>query len=114
VQRAGADSAIPGYDDRFSFTAPVTALQQNENGLIGLAGNVSEWVHTDFDLKAEVSETTGSANGVGTVRGGNWRSHSQEELLASTRLALAAEARRNTVGFRVILSRAPAVSQVGR
>jgi formylglycine-generating enzyme required for sulfatase activity len=114
VQRAGADSAIPGYDDRFSFTAPVTALQQNENGLIGLAGNVSEWVDTDFDLKAEVSETTGSANGVGTVRGGNWRSHSQEELLASTRLALAAEARRNTVGFRVILSRAPAVSQVGR
>jgi eukaryotic-like serine/threonine-protein kinase len=114
VQRSGADSAIPDYDDRYSFIAPVSALQPNDNGLVGLAGNVSEWVDTDFHLKAETGESGGSVVGVGTVRGGNWRSHLQEELLASTRLALASDARRSTVGFRVVLSRAPAVSQVGR
>jgi hypothetical protein len=114
VQRSGADAAIPDYDDRFSFTAPVTALLPNENGLVGLAGNVSEWVDTDYELKAEASEATGLVSSLGTVRGGNWKSHSQEELLASTRISLASDARRNTVGFRLVLSRGAAVSQLGR
>jgi eukaryotic-like serine/threonine-protein kinase len=114
VQRSGADAAIPGYDDRFSFTAPVTALLPNENGLAGLAGNVSEWVGTDYELKAEASEATGLVSVLGTVRGGNWKSHSQEELLASSRLALAAETRRNTIGFRLVLARGASVSLLNR
>ncbi len=113
VQRSGADAAIPDYQDRFSFTAPVTALLPNERGLVGLAGNVSEWVDTDYELRA-ASESSDERNVMGTVRGGNWRSHSQEELLASARTPLPADARRNTVGFRVVLSRGPSVSQVTR
>ncbi len=113
VQRAGADAAIPDYHDRFSFTAPVSALQGNERGLAGLAGNVSEWVDTDYELRA-TTESNASHPLMGTIRGGNWRSHSQEELLASTRLALPVDSRRNTVGFRVVLSRSQTVSQVTR
>lgn len=118
VQRAGADAAIPDYQDRFSFTAPVTALQPNERGLVGLAGNVSEWVDTDYELRdyelRAAAESSDERPILGTVRGGNWRSHSQEELLASTRLPLPADARRNTLGFRVVLARGHAVSQVTR
>ncbi len=113
VQRSGADAAIPDYHDRFSFTAPVTALQPNERGFAGLGGNVSEWVDTDYELRA-ASETSDERQLMATVRGGNWRSHSQEELLASTRLPLPADTRRNTVGFRVVLARGSSVSQLGR
>ena len=112
VQRAGADAAIPDYDDRFSFTAPVTALKESDFGLAGLAGNVSEWVETDYTLRVSGEESAQATAVLGTVRGGNWRSHTQEELLASTRLALPPETRRTTVGFRLVLSRAPAVSEV--
>jgi hypothetical protein len=111
MQRSGAEGAIPDYDDRFHFTAPVSALRPNDQGFFGLAGNVSEWVDTDYHLSA-ATESGEELKVVGTVRGGNWRSFQQEELLASTRLALVSTERRNTVGFRVVLARGPTVSQL--
>jgi eukaryotic-like serine/threonine-protein kinase len=111
VQRSGAEGAIPDYDDRFHFTAPVSALRPNDQGFFGLAGNVSEWVDTDYHLSA-ATESGAEPKVVGTVRGGNWRSFQQEELLASTRLALVSTERRNTIGFRVVLARGPTVSQL--
>jgi hypothetical protein len=111
VQRSGADGAIPDYTDRFHFTAPVTALQPNERGLAGLGGNVSEWVDSDYELTAQTEgDTAGPV--LGTARGGNWRTHQQDELLASHRIALPPDTRRNTIGFRVVVARVPeSVSQ---
>ena len=42
---------------------------------------------------------------LGTTRGGNWRTAAQEELLASARMPVPPETRRNTIGFRVVLAR---------
>jgi len=111
MQRSGAEGAIPDYEDRWHFTAPVSALKPNEQGFCGLAGNVSEWVDTDYHLSA-ATESDKEVKVMGTVRGGNWRSFQQEELLASTRLALSSTDRRNTVGFRIVLARGATVSQL--
>ncbi|MCB1225031.1 MAG: SUMF1/EgtB/PvdO family nonheme iron enzyme [Verrucomicrobiales bacterium] len=113
VQQAGADNAIPDYHDAFSFTAPVTSLSLNDRGLAGLAGNVSEWLSTDYELPTD-DETAATRPLLGTVRGGNWRSHLPEELLSSTRVPVPVDARRSTVGFRCVLAREPSLSQVRR
>lgn len=104
AKHAGLDNVIPDYDDKIAFAANVTALPPNERGICGLAGNVSEWVDTDFTKTAPAAGPgQESKKPMGTVRGGNWRSFSQEELLASTRTPVEPDQRRNTIGFRIVL-----------
>ncbi len=103
--KASLDSTIAGYEDRFPFLAPVTALQPNERGISGLVGNVSEWVETDYQPVPAAKPGEQATPVLGTIRGGNWRTASPEELLASTRLSVPPETRRNTIGFRVVLVR---------
>ncbi|MBX7209681.1 MAG: SUMF1/EgtB/PvdO family nonheme iron enzyme [Verrucomicrobiaceae bacterium] len=100
ARQAGIDSVIPGYDDKSAYPANVTTLQPNERGIAGLAGNVSEWTDTDFNKPVPGQE---GKTPLGTTRGGNWRSSSQEELLASTRTPVPPDTRRNTIGFRIVL-----------
>ncbi len=105
ARKASLDSVIPGYEDRFAFLAPVSALSPNERGLCGLAGNVSEWVDTDY-APVPAAPPGGEAKvAAGTTRGGNWRSYSPDELLASARVSVPVWTRRNTIGFRVVLAR---------
>jgi eukaryotic-like serine/threonine-protein kinase len=99
VKKAGLDTIIPGYLDGAPFTAPVTASVANERGIFSMGGNVSEWVDTDFDAKKDPK--------MGTARGANWRTASPEEALSSTRLAVPSDAKRNTLGFRIVLSPKP-------
>lgn len=103
ARKASLDSAIAGYEDRFPFLAPVAALPPNERGICGLAGNVSEWVETDFEPAAKPGETARTPPG--TTRGGNWRTAAPEELLASARTSVPPETKRNTIGFRMVLTR---------
>jgi formylglycine-generating enzyme required for sulfatase activity len=105
ARKASLDSAIAGYEDKFPFLAPVTALQTNERGISGLAGNVSEWVDTDYEPVPAVKPGEQAKPALGTTRGGNWRTAAQEELLASARMPVPPETRRNTIGFRVVLAR---------
>lgn len=105
ARKASLDSAITGYEDRFPFLAPVTALQPNERGISGLAGNVSEWVDTDYEPVPAAKPGEQPKPALGTTRGGNWRTAAQEELLASARMPVPPETRRNTIGFRVVLVR---------
>ncbi len=194
ARKASLDSYIPGYEDRFPMLAPVAALTNNERGIAGLAGNVSEWVDTDYEpLKPDakmastsrpndkpnttppvreepasepepepgdssplipsqkpeenVSRARDNDNArdsgatappvssppaspepvkpnrpasrekekdrskskvpmpMATLRGGNWRSSSPEELLSSSRTAVPADTRRPTIGFRMILEK---------
>ncbi len=113
ARRAAMENVIPEYEDKFPFLAPATALPANEHGLRGLAGNVSEWVDTDFETAPTPSPTTSTPittpakSPLGTVRGGNWRSATQEELLSSARIPVPPDTRRNTIGFRCVVSRIP-------
>ncbi|MFO1482335.1 MAG: bifunctional serine/threonine-protein kinase/formylglycine-generating enzyme family protein [Verrucomicrobiaceae bacterium] len=105
TRKASLDSAIPGYEDKFTFLAPVAGLMPNERGICGLAGNVSEWVDTDFEPVPAAKPGEPSKPVLGTTRGGNWRTSVPEELLSSARMPVPPETRRNTIGFRVVLAR---------
>lgn len=109
ARHAGLDSVIADFDDKTAFTAPVTSLPANERGICGLAGNLSEWVDTDYEKAppAAGKDTPAPPQPLGTVRGGNWRSARQEELLASVRTPVPADTRRNTIGFRIVLGPKP-------
>ncbi|MEZ0388380.1 MAG: SUMF1/EgtB/PvdO family nonheme iron enzyme, partial [Verrucomicrobium sp.] len=104
AHRQGLVATIPNYDDRYPALGAVTSLPPNKKGFAGLAGNVSEWVETDYDStpsKEPVEQV------MGTVRGGNWRTSNPDELLSSARMAVPVNARRDSVGFRMVLSREP-------
>jgi formylglycine-generating enzyme required for sulfatase activity len=101
VKRAGLDNVIPGYVDNAPYTAAVTASPPSDRGICALGGNVSEWVDTDYDAKGKPMA------GHGTARGANWRTASPEEALSSTRIPVAPDTKRNTLGFRVVLARKP-------
>ena len=100
AKNAGLETIIAGYDDKTPATATVTSLPFNDRGIAGLAGNVSEWVDTDFNKTSSSLPTP-----LGTVRGGNWRSAAPEELLSSVRIPAMPSTRRNTIGFRLVLSK---------
>lgn len=102
-RRGNLQNSIPGYEDRFPQLAPVGAFPANERGILGLGGNASEWVDTDYGTDAKNPAKSGKT--LGTVRGGNWQSASPDELLSSVRTPLATDARRPTVGFRIVLER---------
>ena len=101
AKKAGLDAVIPDYDDNASFTAPVGSLPDNDKGIAGLGGNVSEWVDTDFDKPAPDKPA------LGTVRGGNWRTANEDEALSSARLGVPVDTKRNTIGFRIVVARKP-------
>ena len=104
VRKASLDSAIPGYEDKYAFLAPVSALPPNDRGITALAGNVSEWIETDFAPVPPPKPGEPAKPVLGTTRGGNWRSYSQDELLSSARKPVPPETRWNTLGFRVVLA----------
>ena len=60
---------------------------------------------TDFEAASKPKEGEKAKPTLATVRGGNWRSATPDELQASARQAVPAETRRNTIGFRVMLAR---------
>jgi hypothetical protein len=106
ARKASLDNVITSYEDNFPMLAPVTSLASNERGVKGLAGNVSEWVSSDYSPDL-VSLEGGvlNPNLLGTLRGGNWRSWQPDELLSSARMAVPVTAQLKTVGFRLVLAR---------
>ena len=99
--QAGDGGSLDGHN----FWCPVDAMPQDRSreGVIGLAGNVSEWVgpdvaswmpHADFPLK-QVPAAMGGSFAMKSVR------------LTVPRPAKDADARQLAVGFRTASSRAP-------
>jgi len=139
AQKNGLLNIIPKYVDRFPFLAAVSALPPNKKGFIGIAGNVSEWVDTDYETnpvlrvlpvrkekpKDVAKDATASVAAdpsekdkdrsrdrekrapviMGTLRGGNWRSSDPIELLASTRIPMPEDTKKDSIGFRTVLAR---------
>ncbi len=102
-RRGSLEKVIHGYDDKFPTLAAVTALPANSKGFVGLAGNVSEWVDSDYELNP-----ADKSKAMGTVRGGNWRSENPDELLSSARQAWPPSTRSFEIGFRIVLERTAA------
>ena len=84
---------LPGFNDSYSYTAPVTTETPNDLGIIGLAGNVSEWC-------ADVWPGTDTEH---VIRGGSWLASDKTLLLTSARRHAAGDSATPDVGFRVML-----------
>jgi len=125
AQKNGLLNIIPRYVDRYPFLAAVTGLPPGQKGFIGIAGNLSEWVDTDYEANpapppvvapqpksdAEGDKPAEREKGkrppavIGTLRGGNWRSSDPNELLASARIPMPVDTKRDNIGFRIVLAR---------
>jgi len=84
---------IDGYDDRFSYTAPVTSETANALGVHGLAGNAAEWC---LDPWPDAPDER-------VIRGGSWLSHDPELLRSGNRQHAARNSATAGTGFRVLL-----------
>jgi formylglycine-generating enzyme required for sulfatase activity len=84
---------MQGYQDSFSYTAPVGSYGANAAGFKDLAGNVLEWCQDPWPGAADER----------TLRGSSWLSSAQDSLLTSFRSHLPESAARPHVGFRVVL-----------
>lgn len=97
------DRSIPGYDDRFPFTAPVGSFEPNELGIYDLSGNVQEWVSDPY--------SNAPGNKLGVLRGGGWNSYRLEDLYSGTRNAVPPGYSDVIYGFRVVLAKESAKSE---
>lgn len=91
------DRSIPGYEDRFAFTAPVGSFEPNQLGIYDLSGNVQEWVSDPYSKAA--------GNKLGVLRGGGWNSYRMEDLYSGTRNAVPPGYSDVIYGFRVVLAK---------
>ena len=90
--------ALVDYKDGFPAASPVEAIKADARGIFGLSGNVWEWVAEDYggeDPSLAIK---------GTARGGGFRSADRAELQSGFRKSVAADAREDEVGFRLMLS----------
>lgn len=87
-----ANGEIPGYEDPFTFTAPVGQFKPSAEGLYDLAGNVWEWCW-DPEIRAEQ---------VGVLRGGSWAYFRPECLRSDYVYAVPVDMRMPTIGFRCV------------
>lgn len=87
------DIPIPGYVDKYPYTAPVMDFKPNAYGLYDLSGNVWEWVQDRYS-------DTGEAR---TLRGGSWFNYQADSLYSGARLKEAPDNPRDFYGFRVVL-----------
>ena len=98
----GAFYATPGGIDGFNKVSPVDAKKDDKSpfGVIGFAGNVSEWTDT-WDRSKKISVVK-----VPMVRGGSWYT---EDVKMSLRINdFSPHEKREDIGFRCVSDTAPA------
>jgi len=86
---------IRHYDDGYAVTCPVSDSGSNEWGIYGLAGNVWEWCSDWYDAGRTYK----------IRRGGCWDFDGEASLRVDARGFDRPEARYDTVGFRLFVSR---------
>lgn len=111
-EQATHDSANYGLDfccgsysegaDRWDYTAPVGSFAANPFGLYDTAGNVSEWVCSEYQFEYQGSETKcpnpGRAHAP-VIRGGSWY-HGPAGIRSAVRDGFPAHYRHVGLGFR--------------
>jgi formylglycine-generating enzyme required for sulfatase activity len=104
---AGAESALSprlaGYRDDYPVLAPAGRFRATALGLTDMSGNVSQWMNDSFAAltpAAALTDPLGPQGGTRhVVRGANWRTAADEQLLLSWREG--AEAASSVIGFRL-------------
>ncbi len=91
---------LTGYDDGFSYAAPVGSYAPNSLGIYDLSGNVQEWVSDDYSR-------IGSSRKLGVLRGGGWNTYQLDKLFLGSRNAIPQDYHDWIYGFRVVISRSP-------
>lgn len=87
-------TAVPGYNDDHTVTAPVEKSWKNEWGLYGVGGNVWE---------ACAADSTGQT--FGSWRGGSWWNNTEQQMRCSFSPAdIEPSARNSDCGFRLVLA----------
>jgi hypothetical protein len=86
---------IRGYEDGYPVTCPVAQSGANEWGLCGLAGNVWEWCEDWYDVSRKYK----------VRRGGGWDFDQEPNLRIETRGFDRPDARYDTIGLRLVVSR---------
>lgn len=80
--------ALKDYSDGFAGTAPVGKFQPSPAGFFDLAGNVAEWVHDYYAIRAAPSQTDPSGPATGrhhVIRGSSWMQGSVSALRSTYR-----------------------------
>jgi formylglycine-generating enzyme required for sulfatase activity len=95
---------IANYNDGFAVAAPIGSFAPNLKGLYDMGGNIAEWVHDYYAVKASSNKThidpLGPARGeFHVVRGASWSHGTITELRLSFRDYT--DKPREDVGFRI-------------
>lgn len=95
---------IANYNDGFAVAAPIRSFSPNQKGLYDMGGNIAEWVHDYYAVKASSNKThidpLGPARGeFHVVRGSSWAHGTITELRLSFRDYT--DKPREDVGFRI-------------
>ena len=95
---------IANYNDGFAVAAPIGSFAPNQKGLYDMGGNIAEWVHDYYAVKASSNKThvdpLGPARGeFHVVRGASWAHGTITELRLSFRDYT--DKPREDVGFRI-------------
>ena len=81
---------LSNYADGYPVSAPVGSFAAGPRGLFDLGGNVSEWVHDHFEIRAgrgepELDPTGPTEGDRHVIRGASWMKASRSELRTSYR-----------------------------
>lgn len=101
------DRRIADYFDAFAVTSPVGSFKPTSDGLYDLAGNAREWVSDDYSRssKSPLDEDPAPTAPYGVLRGGDWRSFSENDLYIGARNPQPPTADDLSYGFRVVLAK---------
>jgi serine/threonine protein kinase/formylglycine-generating enzyme required for sulfatase activity len=90
---------LPGFDDKFAWTAPVGSFKPSAKGYFDLAGNVWEWVIDPYG-----GRENNKYKDWWVARGGGYDAAGKDLFLSSYRNLQPPDTRATTIGFRIVLA----------
>lgn len=95
-----------GSDNSNTVTHDVKGKQPNELGIYDMCGNVAEWCQDwkgTYPSTPQISPEGPESGQRRVIRGGSWNSYSESECRVTSRSGNLPVAKKNNVGFRIVL-----------